>query len=115
VTARLLISCGANVDVLDSNKNTSLHILVQHGSIPDVVIMIIDILCNSGAHLDQVNSRGQTPLELIPSFQNEIIQYLKEKIGVRQLKCICARLIQKECLLYKDFLSISLTNFVQKH
>ncbi|CAF1281156.1 unnamed protein product [Rotaria sordida] len=114
MTVRLLINCGANVDVLDSNKNTPLHIIVQNVSIFNVII-IMDILCNFGAHLDYVNNKGQTPIESIPSFQNEIIQHFKEKMGVRQLKCICAHLIQKECFLYRKFLSTSLINFVQKH
>jgi len=114
MTARLLVNCEANVDILDSNKNTPLHILVQ-SSLTFDVIGIINILCDSGAHLDHVNNNGQIPLDLIPTFQKEIIQYLKEKMGIRRLKCICARLIQKECLEYQEFLSASLINFIQKH
>ncbi|CAF3830950.1 unnamed protein product [Rotaria sp. Silwood1] len=114
MTVRLLLNCGANVEILDSNKNTPLHIIVQNVSIFNVII-IIDILCNFGAHLDYVNNKGQIPIELVPSFQNEIIQHLKEKMGIRQLKCICAHLIKKECLLYRKFLSTSLFNFVEKH
>jgi len=114
MTARLLVNCGANVDILDSNKNTPLHIIVQNSSTFDVIV-IINILCNSGAHLDHVNNKGQIPLDLLSRFQNEIIQYLKEKMGVSQLKCICARLIQKECLEYQKFFSTSLVNFIQKH
>ncbi|CAF3296898.1 unnamed protein product [Rotaria sp. Silwood2] len=114
MTVRLLLNCGANIDVLDSNKNTPLHLIVQNGSIFNVII-IINILCNFGAHLDYVNNNGQIPIELVPSSQNEIIQHFKEKMGVRRLKCICAHLIQKECLLYEKYLSTSLLNFVQKH
>ncbi|CAF3747387.1 unnamed protein product [Rotaria sp. Silwood1] len=114
MTVRLLLNCGANVEILDSNKNTPLHIIVQNVSIFNVII-IIDILCNFGVHLDYVNNKGQIPIELVPSFQNEIIQHLKEKMGIRQLKCICAHLIKKECLLYRKFLSTSLFNFVEKH
>jgi len=115
LTVRLLLTCGADVDVLDANKNTPLHRLVQNDSISDVIIIIIDILCNCGAHLDHVNHKGQTPLDLIPSFQKEVIQYFKEKIGVRSLKCICAGLVQQKYLAYEDLLSTFLINFIQKH
>lgn len=114
MTTRLLIHCGANVDILDLNQNTPLHILVQSTPTLDVLI-IIDILCKSGAHLDHVNNKGQIPLDLIPIYHHDIIQYLKEKMGVKRLKCICARLIQKECLEYQEVLSMSLINFIQKH
>lgn len=114
MTIRLLINCGENVDILDSNHNTPLHILVQNDSTSDICI-IIDLLWKSGAHLDHVNKKGEIPLDLIPIYHSNISQYLKEKMGIRQLKCICARLIQKECLKYHEFLSISLINFIEKH
>ncbi len=113
-TVRLLVHCGANVDVLDSNQNTPLHIIVQNHFTFDVIV-IIDILCDSGAHLDSVNNQGQIPIELISVFENEIIQHLTEKMGVKRLKCICARLIRKESLEYQELFSKSLIDFIQKH
>lgn len=91
-----------------------MHLLVQNSFSIDVM-MIINILCNSGAHFDHVNNQGQIPLELIQVSQYEIMRYLKEKMGVRRLKCICARLIQNECLRYENCFSTSLTDFIQKH
>ncbi len=114
LTAHLLINCGAHVDVLDSNKNTPLHFVVENNFSVDVM-MIVNILSNFGAHFDHVNSQGQIPLELIPVSQHETIQHLKTKMGVRRLKCICARLIQKESLRYENCFSTSLTNFIVKH
>ncbi len=114
MTTHLLLNCGAYVDIFDINRNTPLHRLVQNSLSIDI-IMIINILCNFGAHLDYVNNQGQIPLELIGISQNEIIRYLKEKMGVRRLKCICARLIQKESLQYQNLFSTSLISFTQKH
>jgi Fem-1 family protein b len=113
MTARLLIECGANVDTLDSNKNTPLHILVQNIPRSDV-LKTIDLLCDAGAHLDYVNEEGQTALNSVPSFHIEISQHLKEKMGVTRLKCLCARLIQQQ-FSYQNILPTSLVNFVQKH
>lgn len=114
MTFRLLVNCGGDIDSLDSKKNTPLHIVVQNNSIPNVFI-IMDILHNFGAHLDYVNDNNQTPIDLIQPCQNEIIEHLKRKMGVRRLKCICAHLIQNKCLFYENFLSKLLISFVQKH
>ena len=113
MTTRLLIECGANVDALDSNENTPLHVLIQKGRTSDV-LKTIDVLCDAGAHLDYVNKEGQTALSSVSSFHIEISQYLKDKIGVVRLKCLCARLIKQQ-FSYENILSTSLVNFVQKH
>ncbi|CAF1113190.1 unnamed protein product [Adineta steineri] len=115
MTVRLLLICGANVDVLDLNKNTPLHIVVQNETISNEIISIINLLYHAGAHLDHVNNKRQTPFELIPLFQNEVIQHLKQTIDIRSLKCICAQLIQRESLSYENLLPTSLINFIQKH
>ncbi|CAF1595078.1 unnamed protein product [Adineta ricciae] len=115
VTARLLITCGAHVDVLDANKNTPLHLLVQNDDVSDKTLSMMDVLYQAGAHMDHVNDKGQTPFELIPPDNVGVVQHFKEILGVRSLKCICARLIQRERLHYDDTLSKVLTHFVQKH
>ena len=63
VTARLLIGCGADVDTLDVNKNTPLHLLVQNSPSLDF-IMVSNILCDFDAHLDHVNNQRQIPLRV---------------------------------------------------
>ena len=58
-TAGLLINCYVNIDTLDVDNNTALHVLVQNRSIWEInVLAIIDLLCNAGAHLDVVNRKG---------------------------------------------------------
>lgn len=61
----MLIQCGADVNAMDSERNTPLHIIVgYHKSISDFATLrsIIVDLTKAGAHIDCVNIRGQTPL-----------------------------------------------------
>lgn len=115
LTVRFLLSCGLYVDCLDIYRNTPLHRLMQNPSSIETIMIIGDLFCEFGAHLDQVNNRGEIPLEVIPITHKEISRYLKEKMGVRQLKCICARLIRQETLIYQNYFSNSLLNFIDKH
>lgn len=115
LTVRFLLSCGLYVDSLDIYRNTPLHRLMQNTSSMETIMIIGDLFCEFGAHLDQVNNRGEIPLELIPVTHDEIRRYLKEKMAVRQLKCICARLIRKQTLNYQEYFSNSLLNFIDKH
>lgn len=65
-TTRLLIRCGANVNAMDCDRNTPLHVIVNyHKPISDFITLhsIITELTENGAHVDCVNKRGETPLE----------------------------------------------------
>ena len=98
LTVRLLLACGIHVDSLDINRNTPLHRLMQNTCSMDAIMIIGNLLCQFGAHLDQVNNHGEIALDLIPSTQQQIIRHWREKMAVRQLKCLCARLIRKQNL-----------------
>lgn len=65
-TAKLLIRCGANVNAMDNERNTPLHIIVQYEKpISDFHTLhsIILDLVKAGAHIDIVNSQGKTPFD----------------------------------------------------
>lgn len=114
MTTRLLIDCGADVDALDSNKNTPLHVLA--GQIPSSnVLKIIDLLCNAGAHLDYVNRNEKTPVESVPLYHPMMIENLKKKMDISRLKCLCARVIRQQNFSIENILSTSLVSFVQIH
>jgi ankyrin repeat protein len=114
MTTRLLIDCHANVNALDIDGNTPLHILVQNMSSTNV-FKTIDLLCDAGIHLDYVNNKRQTPLESVSPYRFKTIEWLKAKMTVFRLKCLCAQIIQRQQLSYQNLLSTSLVNFVQKH
>lgn len=115
MTARLLLECGIDVNHLNINRDTALHIFARNSTISHRLRMI-DLLYVAGVHLDYVNKQKQTALELIPNNQHEIIEELKKKMNVTRLKCLCAQRIRREEFFYQNsLLSKSLVNFVEKH
>lgn len=60
-----MIRCGAQVNAVDHNGNTPLHLIVNyHKAVTDFPTLhaIITALTENGAHTDSVNKRGETPL-----------------------------------------------------
>jgi Fem-1 family protein b len=110
-TARILLQCGADVNANDAMRNTPLHIFVSNNdSICDE--SILKLLCDAGAHLDYVNALGETAFDLAT---NSIIKKQLKSQMYLSLKCLCARLIQKNNLPFHGKFSTSLVNFVEKH
>jgi Fem-1 family protein b len=118
MTVRLLLFCGIDVDAMDSARNTALHILVRN-SLTNKSMAIIDFLCNNaGAHIDFADNHGNSPIQdndIMPHHKREKIQRWRQKLGVRSLKCHCARLAKYGRLPYQNCLSSSLVNFVYRH
>jgi hypothetical protein len=114
-TVSLLLQCGANIDAIDSRRNTPLHLIAQRKDHIENVLFIINLLCDSGrAHPDCVNDRGQTPLE--SALNIYVKEHLRAKIGVGRLKCLCARLIRQQEIPFQNYqFSSSLVNFIEKH
>lgn len=45
-----------------------------------------------------------------------IKEHLREKIGVGQLKCLCARFIRRREIVFQNYgLPVSLIRFIEKH
>lgn len=67
-TAKLLIRCGADVNAMDNERNTPLHIIVGYNkAISDFATLhsiIIDLI-EAGAHMDTVNNAGRTPYDVV--------------------------------------------------
>lgn len=62
----LLIGIGADVNAMDHYRNTPLHLIVTYNQpINDFLTLhsIITDLTEAGAHIDIVNSNGETPME----------------------------------------------------
>jgi ankyrin repeat protein len=109
-TAHILLQCNAAVNAFDAVRNTPLHVIASSKSACDK--SILKLLCDAGAHLDCVNALGQTPIDLatIP----DVKQLLKIRMKL-SLKCLCARLIRKKNVPFREKIAISLVNFVEKH
>ncbi len=105
------MQCGADVNAIDAVRNTPLHVFVSNTESTDDE-SIVKFLFNAGAHVDYVNSLGKTPFDLATNLT--IKQLLKLRM-YGSLKCLCARLIQKNHLSFHGKVSASLVNFVQRH
>jgi hypothetical protein len=100
---------------MDLERNTPLHLISQRTSDIENVLFIINLLCDKArAHLDCVNDQNQTPLESTSNV--DVKEHLREKIGVGQLKCLCARFIRQQKIDFQKYrFSLSLVNFIEIH
>ena len=109
-TVRTLLQCGADVNGSDAIGNTPLHIPASNSDICNE--SMLDLLCDAGAHLDFTNALGETPVDMALNSGTE--QLLKARMKLN-LKCICARLIRKNNILFHRRIGTALVNFVEKH
>jgi hypothetical protein len=93
--------------------NTALHISCQNDT--NDSLAVVQLLINSGAHIDSMNMYKQTPFDIAQT--HEIRTLLKSKQSPSRLKCLCARLIIDKQLSY-EFLwpkETDLNNFLFLH
>ncbi|XP_011506514.1 PREDICTED: protein fem-1 homolog B [Ceratosolen solmsi marchali] len=114
-TAKLLIQCGADVNAMDNERNTPLHIIVQYEKpISDFMTLhsIILDLVGADAHMDTVNSQGKTPFDAATTGVAEIILRTQTKLS---LKCMAAKAVKAYNLLYCGNVPRCLESFIELH
>jgi hypothetical protein len=109
-TARILLRCGAAVNAFDAVRNTPLHVFASNKSACDE--SILNLLCDADAHLDCVNASGETPVDLAYNLNTKQLFRSRTKLS---LKCLCARLIRKNSVPFRQTIVASLVSFVEKH
>ena len=110
---RLLLDVGADVDDVDDELNTPLHLVVMSKPVSHEVVTL---LLHHGAHLDAVNAKGETPLYLLskvspssrPSSQLPVLRFLS-------LQCLAAQVLARHRVPLRHSLSPNLIHFVQMH
>ncbi|KAM4050487.1 protein fem-1 homolog C isoform 1-T2 [Anomaloglossus baeobatrachus] len=107
VTA-ILLECGADVNVRDSDENSPLHIAALNNH-PD----IMNLLIKSGAHFDSTNAHNQTACDLLD--EKEMAKNLIQPINHTTLQCLAARVIVKHHLQYRKEIPEKLESFVLLH
>ncbi|XP_018415349.1 PREDICTED: protein fem-1 homolog C [Nanorana parkeri] len=107
VTA-ILLECGADVNVRDSEQNSPLHIAALNNH-PD----IMNLLIKTGAHFDSTNSHNQTACDLLD--EKEIAKNLIQPINHTTLQCLAARVIVKHNITYRKQIPEKLESFVLLH
>ncbi|XP_012222645.1 protein fem-1 homolog B [Linepithema humile] len=114
-TARLLIRCGADVNAMDDERSTPLHVIVGYGkAISDFATLhsiIIDLI-EAGAHMDTVNNKGQTPYNAVATGVAKIILRTQTKLS---LTCMAAKAIKTYNLPYHGNVPRSLESFIELH
>lgn len=114
-TAKFLIQCGADVNAMDNNRNTPLHVIVSYQKpISDFLTLhsIIMDLTEAGAHMDTVNINGKTPYDAATTGVAEIILRTQTKLS---LKCMAAKAVKTYNLSYCGSVPQSLESFIELH
>ncbi|NXW39418.1 FEM1C protein, partial [Phaetusa simplex] len=107
VTA-ILVECGADVNVRDSDNNSPLHIAALNNH-PG----IMNFLIKSGSHFDATNSYKQIASDLLD--EKEIAKNLIQPINHTTLQCLAARVIVNHNIYYTGHIPEKLEKFVLLH
>ncbi|XP_068280394.1 protein fem-1 homolog C-like [Nyctibius grandis] len=107
VTA-VLVECGANINVRDSDNNSPLHIAALNNH-PG----IMNFLIKSGSHFDATNSHKQTASDLLD--EKTIGKNLIQPINHITLQCLAARVIVNHNICYAGHIPEKLEKFVLLH
>ncbi len=114
-TAQLLIEAGADVQIMDLDGNTPLHLIVGYQRVVgDFMTLhsIIKGLVQAGAHTDVVNKAGKTPMEKASTGVAEIILKSQQKLS---LKCLSAQAVKRHGLSYMGQVPATLEHFIKLH
>ncbi|XP_041337277.1 protein fem-1 homolog C-like [Pyrgilauda ruficollis] len=107
VTA-ILVECGANINVRDSDNNSPLHIAALNNH-PG----IMNFLIKSGSHFDATNLHKQTASDLLD--EKKIAKNLIHPINHTTLQCLAARVIVNHNICYAGHIPEKLEKFVLFH
>ncbi|KAK5616409.1 Protein fem-1 B [Crenichthys baileyi] len=112
---KLMLDCGAQVNAVDHEGNTPLHVIVQYNRpISDFLTLhaIIINLVESGAHTDMTNKQKKTPLDKSTTGVSEILLKTQMKMS---LKCLAARAVRQHRITYRNQIPKTLEEFVEFH
>ena len=117
--AQLFLRGKADPNVKDENGNTPLHYLAMFCDNFPNVSAAIKLLLGEGAHLDEGNDKGVTPLDLFKAKEKRKLvpdPHLQELTRtVLPLSCLCAQIIRRNEIPCQEDLPSHLIPFIQRH
>ena len=115
LAAKLLVEARADVEAMNNERNTPLHVIVAYKRVVHDFAglhAIVSLLIESGAHVDVVNVDGNTPFECAATTVAQIILKTQQKMS---LKCLAAQSVKRHKLTYQGHVPVQLEKFIELH
>ena len=113
--AKLLLQAGFNVNAINNEGNTPLHLAVNLKPKSDKIHLIttlLEVLFDGGAHHDFVNNKGKTPADMAETDEVRMILSERRKL---ELECISARAVKKFGIPYLGLVPRILEKYISMH
>ena len=113
---KCLLNAGFNVNAVNDEGNTPLHLAVTFTPWDDQDIHfltdMLQVLFDGGAHHDFVNNNGATPMDMAETDEACMILMKRRKL---ELKCITARAVKKFRVPYLGVVPKTLEKYISMH
>ena len=112
---KLLLNAGFNVNAINGNGDTVLHIVATLKPSDDKIHLLTDmlqVLFDGGAHHDFVNSDGKRPMDMAGTDEARMILSERRKL---ELKCISARAVKRFGIPYLGLVPKILEKYISMH
>ena len=112
IICKTLLTCGADVNAQDKNKQTPLYVIAKTGDSIVHIRKISKCLIEHGAHVDACTNDGESVIDV--ATKNSAVDIIKAHIDLR-LACLAARVVMKHRLKYQNVIPATLAKFVELH
>ena len=116
VSTKLHLNAGFNVNSINNNGNTPLHLAVAYKPMGNdnmnLLTDTLEVLFDWGAHHDFVNNDGKTPMDMAQTDEARMILSERRKL---ELKCICARAVKTFGIPFVGLVPKTLEKYISMH
>ena len=116
VSTKLLLNAGFNVNSINNNGNTPLHLAVAYKPMGNdnmnLLTDTLEVLFDWGAHHDFVNNDGKTPMDMAQTDEARMILSERRKF---ELNCIFARAVKTFGIPFVGLVPKTLEKYISMH